>query len=127
MFPLNRNPFVIGRSNNADLILADPAISDFHARIIKHSFGYTIEDMGSTDGTVLGERRVNHARLISGDTIRSGATILTFLDERTSAHEDASASLVSMRSNVRDWVLGATAVRDPYVPLPRLRPIHRHC
>ena len=123
VFPLNRNPTVIGRSNNADLVLDDPGISDLHARIIKHSFGYTIEDMGSAEGTFLHERRVNHARLLSGDTIRLGATILTFLDERTSAHEDTSTALVSARSEVRDLVLEATAVQAALAPSPRLRPI----
>ena len=123
VFALNRNPTVIGRSNNADLVLADPGISDLHARIIKHSFGYTIEDMGSAEGTFLHERRVNHARLLSGDTIHLGAMTLTFLDERASAHEDPSTALVSVRSRVRDLVLGSTAVRHPYAPSPRLRPI----
>ena len=84
IFPITRNPTVIGRSNNSDLVLTDPAISDFHARIIKHSFGYTVEDMGSAEGTFLGDRRVSHARLVSGNTLRLGDTSLTFLSEQAS-------------------------------------------
>ena len=85
VFPLTRNPTVIGRSNNADLMLTDSGISDFHARIIKHSFGYTVEDMGSAEGTFLRGRRINHARLINGDSLHLASTELTFLSEQTPA------------------------------------------
>jgi tellurite resistance protein len=89
VFPINRNPTIIGRANNADVVLLDPAVSDFHARIIKHNFGYTVEDMGSAEGTFLRDKRVNHARLTDGDVIRLGSTMLTFADERAAAAENA--------------------------------------
>ena len=103
VFPINRNPTIIGRSNNADVVLADPKVSDFHARIIKHSFGYTIEDMGSAEGTFLRDKRVNHARLISGDAVRLGDTLLTFADESGATGKPGSAStaLVSDRVTVK--------------------------
>ena len=112
IFPLSRNPTVIGRSNNADLVLPDPSVSDFHARVIKHSFGFTIEDMGSADGTFLRDKRVNHARLISGDTLRVGTTALTFLDERANAGKPQS--LVQVRSTARGITPRSTVVRDAY-------------
>jgi polysaccharide export outer membrane protein len=115
VYPLNRNPTVIGRSNNADLMLPDPTVSDFHARVIKHSFGYTLEDMGSAEGTFLRDKRVNHARLISGDTVRLGATLLTFLDERSNALKDKVAtSLAPMRTTTIGLGPGQTIMRDPY-------------
>jgi polysaccharide biosynthesis/export protein len=85
LYPITRNPTVIGRSINADLVLPDAGISDFHARIIKHSFGYTVEDLGSAEGTFLGDRRVNHARMVNGDVLRLATTVLTFLDQRPAA------------------------------------------
>jgi pSer/pThr/pTyr-binding forkhead associated (FHA) protein len=124
VYPLNRNPTVIGRSNNADLMLSDPAVSDFHARVIKHSFGYTLEDMGSAEGTFLRDKRVNHARLISGDTVRLGATILTFLDERSNALKDkGTTSLVPMRATTKGVGAAQTLMRDPYSYSPQLRPL----
>lgn len=123
IYPLNRNPTVIGRSNNADLVLPDPAVSDFHARVIKHSFGYTLEDMGSAEGTFLRDKRVNHARLISGDTVRLGTTLLTFLDEKSNASRDKVATtLVPVRSTSRGLGPSQTIVRDPYSYSPQLRP-----
>jgi polysaccharide export outer membrane protein len=114
VFPVNRNPTVIGRSNNADLVLSDPTISDFHARIFKHSFGYTIEDMGSAEGTFLRDKRVNHARLISGDVLRLGTTILTFLDERANTPKDKTTAIVPVRTTAQGMVTRSTTIRDPY-------------
>ena len=54
MFHIKRNPTVIGRSNSADVVLRDAAVADFHARITNHSFGYTVEDLSSVEGTFLG-------------------------------------------------------------------------
>jgi polysaccharide export outer membrane protein len=113
VYPLNRNPTVIGRSNNADLVLPDPGISDFHARVFKHNFGYTVEDMGSAEGTFLRDKRVNHARLISGDTLRLGSTILTFVDERANATRDQRTSLVPVHDATKGLAVRSTVLRDP--------------
>jgi polysaccharide export outer membrane protein len=116
VFPLTRNPTVIGRSNNADLVLADPAISDFHARIMKHSFGYTVEDLGSAEGTFLRDRRVKHARLVDGDTIRLGTTALTFLGEQASSPKakPTSLALVPVRSTERGLAPRRIVLRNQY-------------
>ena len=116
IFPLTRNPTVIGRSNNADLVLTDPSISDFHARIIKHSFGYTVEDMGSAEGTFLRDRRVNHARLVDGDALRLGATALTFKDEQASVPKKnpKTMELVTVRGTAKGLVPRTTVVRDAH-------------
>jgi polysaccharide biosynthesis/export protein len=115
VFPLNRNPTVIGRSSNADLVLTDPEVSDFHARVFKHSFGFTVEDLGSAEGTFLRDKRINHARLLSGDMLRLGTTVLTFLEERANtAPTDKSTSLMSVRSTAGGLEQRATALRDPY-------------
>ncbi len=116
VFPLTRNPTVIGRSNNADLVLADPTISDFHARIIKHSFGYTVEDMGSVEGTFVGERRINHARLVNGDTLRLGTTMLTFVNEREGRSKDQAKTmaLVTVQGTAKGLAPRTTIVRDSH-------------
>ena len=120
-YPLVRNPTIIGRSINADLVLSDPSVSDFHARIIKHSFGYTVEDMGSAEGTFLGDKRVNHARLITGDTLRLGTTILTFADQAKATPKQTSTALVTERSTERGLPAPQAARRITPVPYPEFR------
>jgi polysaccharide biosynthesis/export protein len=114
VFPLTRNSTVIGRSNNADVVLTDPAVSDFHARIMKHSFGYTVEDLGSAEGTFLRDRRVKHARLVDGDILRLGTTALTFLGEQASAPKAKSLALVPVRSTARELAPRRTVLRNQY-------------
>ena len=113
VFPINRNPTIIGRSHNADVILSDPAVSDFHARIIKHSFGYTVEDMGSAEGTFLRDKRINHARLINGDTLRLGDTLVTFADEMPAKSSAPTTALVPDGATVRGMPAHLAAPRDP--------------
>lgn len=112
VFPLTRNPTVIGRSANADLALPDPAVSDFHARIIKHSFGYTVEDLGSAEGTFLSDRRVNHARLVNGDVLRLGSTLLTFVDERPAGNRERPQTRALVPAQPRAVMPRQTLLRD---------------
>ncbi|MGD0835709.1 MAG: FHA domain-containing protein [Polyangia bacterium] len=116
IFPITRNPTVIGRSVNADLVLPDAAVSDFHARIIRHSFGYTVEDLGSAEGTFVCDRRVNHARLVDGDELRLGATQLTFVNEHQVPDKERPAptrALVAFQTP-RAMVARQTVLRDRY-------------
>jgi len=121
LFPINRNPTIIGRSNNADVMLADAAVSDFHARIIKHSFGYTVEDMGSAEGTFLRDKRINHARLINGDTLRLGNTLVTFADEVAVKSSSPTTALVPEGSTVRGMPAHRTTRRATPAPRQDLR------
>jgi polysaccharide export outer membrane protein len=114
-FPISRNPTIIGRSHNADVILSDPSVSDFHARIIKHSFGYTVEDMGSAEGTFLRDKRVNHARLINGDTLRLGNTVVAFADEMPARTNTPTTALVPDSATARGMPVHSAVQRDPTV------------
>jgi serine phosphatase RsbU (regulator of sigma subunit) len=70
---LTRTPFTMGRQGDNDLVLLDTRISRRHARIIKDSEGYLLEDAGSRHGTfVNGERVAASRRLKPGDQISLG-------------------------------------------------------
>ena len=52
-------PYVIGKSSElSDLVLPYTAVSRMHARIDKNPDGYRITDLNSTNGTRVGERRL---------------------------------------------------------------------
>ena len=57
--PIDRDWFVIGRGRGADAVLADATISRAHAAIgFAASEGFFLQDLGSTNGTLLnGERQ----------------------------------------------------------------------
>lgn len=57
-FPLRQGENLIGRDENADVLLDAPDISRLHARISIGNEGASIEDLGSKNGTFVGTRRV---------------------------------------------------------------------
>ena len=69
----------LGRSPDADIRLEDRYASGIHARVFSRSGGYYVEDMGSTNGTLLNSHDLHgEAELRPGDAIRIGDTELTF-------------------------------------------------
>ena len=70
---------VIGRDPGADVYIDDPSVSRRHARIVVGGESATLEDLGSKNGTHLGDRRLaGSAALRDGDAIRLGSVLLTF-------------------------------------------------
>jgi two-component system cell cycle response regulator len=75
--PVEGSGLVVGRGAEADLQIEDHAISRVHARIVRTAEGaFRIEDMGSTNGTFVGSRRVTIAKLTAGDHVQLGPTAL---------------------------------------------------
>ena len=70
---------VIGRDPGAGLFIDDPSVSRRHARIVVTSESATLEDLGSKNGTYLGDQRVEApVPLDDGARIRIGTVALTF-------------------------------------------------
>lgn len=68
---------VLGRSDEADLMLDDPYASEFHLRFVAQEGGLTLHDLGSTNGTYLNGRRVTApAELRRGDAVQVGKTVM---------------------------------------------------
>jgi hypothetical protein len=71
-----RGELTIGRRNNNSLILEDQFVSGSHARIFVKNTDYMIEDLGSTNGTVVNEERLEgRAILRAGDEIEIGSAV----------------------------------------------------
>lgn len=61
----------IGRSWNCDIVLQDKRISGNHARVYLQNSVYLIEDLGSSNGTLLNGRSLKN----SAETLKDGDTI----------------------------------------------------
>lgn len=73
---LLQGEFTIGRKPNNSLILSDPFVSGNHAKIYFKNDEYIIEDLGSTNGTILnGEALEEKSYLIIDDEIKIGELI----------------------------------------------------
>ena len=70
-----RSEITIGRKNDNLLILDDPYASGYHARVYMKNNDCILEDLGSTNGTLLnGENVKGRQYLTLGDEIRIGST-----------------------------------------------------
>ncbi len=67
----------IGRDPDCDVQLDDPSVSSRHSRLRLRADGLSIEDLGSTNGTLLnGAQIVGAAAVRPGDKIKLGRIIL---------------------------------------------------
>jgi hypothetical protein len=70
-------PVLIGRANDSTLVLEDDYASTRHARISLQDGMWVVEDLGSTNGTYLGNRKVDGpVPLEIGVPVRIGKTVL---------------------------------------------------
>jgi pSer/pThr/pTyr-binding forkhead associated (FHA) protein len=69
----------LGRSADADIRLDDRYASGIHARVFNRSGAHFVEDLNSTNGTLLNSRQLHgEAELTPGDLIRIGDTEFRF-------------------------------------------------
>ncbi|HET6877145.1 MAG TPA: FHA domain-containing protein [Jatrophihabitans sp.] len=70
-------PVLIGRANDSTLVLEDDYASTRHARISLQDGLWVVEDLGSTNGTYLGQRKVDGPTPLEvGVPLRIGKTVL---------------------------------------------------
>jgi pSer/pThr/pTyr-binding forkhead associated (FHA) protein len=79
-FPIRDGATSIGRSSASDIVLkSDDFASGRHARLTRHGGLLYVEDIGSTNGTFVNERKtVGATPLRDGDTVRIGSTIFRY-------------------------------------------------
>ncbi|MCI0398711.1 MAG: FHA domain-containing protein [Chloroflexi bacterium] len=79
-FPLPQGTVTLGRESVNDVVLNDPEVSRRHARISFQAGQYIIEDLGSTNGTLVNGQRIHGPTpLRNGDTVDIGESIgMTF-------------------------------------------------
>src|SRR5688572_18827476 len=73
-----RNGFVLGRVAGCDLVVDDTKASRRHARIIIENDVVEIEDLGSSNGTLLNDKPVTRRLLRDGDRVKIGKTVIVF-------------------------------------------------
>ncbi|MGH2848702.1 MAG: FhaA domain-containing protein, partial [Thermoleophilaceae bacterium] len=69
---------LVGRSRECDVVVSDPNVSRRHIELRRGERGWAAVDLGSTNGMKVNGRRVGHAELNPGDSIRVGVTDLSF-------------------------------------------------
>ncbi len=106
VFPLDHVDTFIGRTPESTIQLAEGGISRKHSRITRTDLGtYLIEDLGSTNGTMLNGKRITRAELRPGDRVQLGPGVVfqfVMLDEA-----EGQLARTLYESSTRDALTGA--------------------
>ena len=77
IIPLGTSSVLVGRSPSCTLVLDDDYSSSRHARVFPQADGWYVEDLGSTNGTFVGEHRIDGPTLLpTGTPVRVGRSVL---------------------------------------------------
>ncbi|HEY8376018.1 MAG TPA: DUF4388 domain-containing protein [Nannocystis sp.] len=78
-FPLgpDKDHYIVGRSSDADLVLADDTVSRKHARFFSERQRMWVRDLGSRNGVLVNGNRVRRHCLRAGDRIAIGGSLMS--------------------------------------------------
>ena len=74
-----RTTVIIGRDAAADITVDDDSVSRNHCQLVREGEGWTVEDLGSTNGTYPSGQSVQRSPLRDGELLKVGSTIFRFL------------------------------------------------
>lgn len=109
-YPLAGNSVTIGRAEDNDVVLTEGGVSRRHARLDREALGWTVTDLGSTNGTYLEDSRLlpdAPRSWATGETLRLGSYYLRWQPGREPSTIAAAAAPAGPGS-FRQWVAPGT-------------------
>jgi pSer/pThr/pTyr-binding forkhead associated (FHA) protein len=108
-YDLAKDLVTLGRDITNDIVINDPEVSRHHLRLTRGAGGFSIEDLGSTNGTFINGQRINSVRpLRPGDLVGLGETV-------TLVYE-AAASQNTIDGTIPNAARNAPQPSQPYQP-----------
>jgi len=86
-----------GRSTDCDIILRSKDVSSHHAQIVVREKVYWLQDLGSTNGTLLKKKRILQQPLAPDDEFTIGKYRFVFADSPAAFAEKAEATMEEIR------------------------------
>lgn len=116
LFPV-KGPTVLGRSAECDIALVGDEVSRRHVMIKPTEQGLSIEDLGSSNGTFINNKRIQHGFLNPGDELRVDTVRMVLVApglDAPSAAASASASAKpadrSFENRLTLWMAAALTI-----------------
>jgi len=73
-FDVDEEPLTVGRDPDCHVVLDDPEVSAVHVEVSADERGIRVRDVGSSNGTFVGELRVSDAHVTTRQRIRVGSS-----------------------------------------------------
>lgn len=116
-YDLNKDIVTIGRDITNDIVINDPEVSRHHLRFTRGAGGYTIEDLGSTNGTFINGQRITGAKpLNNGDMIGLGETVTLGYEAMRSMSGASPEEGGGMQATLQSSVPQQPESPSPYAP-----------
>lgn len=80
--PVGAKEVSIGRSPDNGIVIDNPAVSHYHARVFNEEGRLMLEDFGSMNGTFVNGQRVKMVTLKAGDSVAIGKHTIVVTDSR---------------------------------------------
>lgn len=106
-----RDGLIFGRSPEADVVLADPAVSRRHLTVRAQGDGWVVEDLGSRGGSFLNGRLFEKDDLVYGDVLRVGSFGFRFDGQRLAEVSEGSGAVLVCR-DLRKTANGNVILND---------------
>ena len=98
-FELEKPTLTVGRDVRSDIRLQDTEVSRRHAELRQTEGGFTIHDLGSSNGTFVNGTAVSTHAMQSGDQLLLGRSLLLYTGGGASAIIDGKVDIVSSSRN----------------------------
>ena len=67
----------IGRASDCSIVIDDARVSKVHARLFRHDDRWMVEDLGSTNGTLVNDHVLDHPENVGpGDRVQVGEHVM---------------------------------------------------
>lgn len=102
---LDKARFTLGRQSDNDVCLNHPGVSNQHAVIVTLSNDHILEDLGSTNGTLVNGDKVAKHILQNNDVIELGNYQLKYVNQRATSDMDFDKTMITTVALTEDQQL----------------------
>lgn len=102
---LDKTEMTIGRMHDNEIVLDDPRVSRYHAKICLMKDHFVLLDLKSSGGTFINGQRIEQGILYPGDAISLGGCNFSFMQGSVVARRRDSATPPSPASSERNTVV----------------------
>lgn len=79
--PFDKPELTVGRKDDNDIVIDNPAISGHHCKVTLQGGTYMVEDLDSTNGTYVNEKRIKKSGLHHNDVVGLAKHALVFIED----------------------------------------------